>query len=117
MIEDKLIEILETLDYPVYRQGSLASVDDYPDSFFTFWNNTSFDGSHYDNHEVSILWNFDVNFYSTDVEKTYSVLNGAVVALKNAKFIASGRGYDVPSGTITHTGRGTEVNFLEYLGG
>lgn len=117
MVEDKLIEILETFEYPVRRQGSFASVDDYPDSFFTYWNNASDDSAHYNNNEVGIVWYFDVNFYSNDVEKTYSVLNDAIKALKNKGFIISGRGHDMPSGTITHTGRGIEAKYLECLGG
>lgn len=115
MIEDKLIEILNTFGYEVRRQGAFASVDDYPENFFTFWNNYSEDGSHYNNVEKSVIWNFDVNFYSVDVEKTYSVLNEAIKKLKNQGFIISGRGYDMPSGTITHTGRGVEVTYLEQL--
>lgn len=116
-MEDRLIETLEALGYEVYRQGSFTSTEDYPESFFTFWNNTSYDGSHYDNRETSIVWDFDVNFYSTDVEKTHSVLNDAIKALKDRHFIISGRGYDMPSGTITHTGRGVQALFLEELGG
>lgn len=113
MVEDKLIELLSTFEFPVKRQGTLASPNDYPDHFFTFWNNDSSDGSHYDNANISTVWSFDVNFYSVDVNKCYSVLGEAIQLLKNNGFIMSGKGHDMPSGNITHIGRGIEVTFLE----
>ena len=38
-MEDNLIELLATFGYPVLRQGSLAENEQYPPTFFTFWNN------------------------------------------------------------------------------
>lgn len=111
-MEDLLISILETYKYPIYRQGSLGD-DPYPPQFFTFWNNTSYDGSHYDNKAVSIIGNFDVNYYSTDPDDTYQTLRGAIALLKEAGFIVSGDGYDVISDENTHTGRGVNVLYLK----
>lgn len=113
LIEDKLIELLETFGYPVRRQGSFASQDEYPERFFTFWNNDSRDGTHYDNKGVTIVWDFDVNFYSVDVVLCYDVLGKALDLLKQNGFIVSDRGHDMPSGTTSHIGRGAEVLFLE----
>ena len=108
---DKLIELLEGHDYPVYRQGSVTQ--EYPDSFFTFWNTDSPDHAHYDNETYGISWAFMVNFYSTDPELTYSVLEEARQTLKDAEFIIYGKGYDVNSDEPTHTGRGFTAYFLE----
>lgn len=113
-MEDKLIEILETFGYPVIRQGSLGPDEEYPDSFFTFWNNDSPDHAHYDNAEYGTEWDFDVNFYSTDPEKTYKVLADARIELKQNKWIIPGKGYDVASDEVTHTGRGMRVFYLEF---
>ena len=113
-MEDKLIGILETFGYPVVRQGSLGPDEEYPDSFFTFWNNDSPDHAHYDNAEYGTEWDFDVNFYSIDPEKTYQVLADARIKLKQNKWIIPGKGYDVASDEVTHTGRGMRVFYLEF---
>ena len=112
-MEELLIGILNKFGYPVRRQGSLTEDEQYPEHFFTFWNVDTGDGSHYDNHTVSTVWNFTVNFYSTDPDKTYSELEKARKALKKAGFICPGKGYDVASGEVTHTGRGIDIIFLE----
>ena len=105
-MEDRLIEALGTFGYEVHRQGSLAGEAEYPDSFFTFWNNDSGDGSHYDNQAVSCIWDFDVNFYGTDVALVYRTMDDAII---------SGRGYDVPSGKQSHIGRGVNALYVERL--
>lgn len=113
-MEDKLIEILETFGYPVIRQGSLSQDEEYPDSFFTFWNNDSPDHAHYNNTEYGTEWDFDVNFYSADPEKTYKILADARIKLKQNKWIIPSKGYDVASDEVTHTGRGMRAFYLEF---
>lgn len=112
-MEDELIKILEIFGYPVIRQGSLAPDEVYPESFFTFWNNDSPDHAYYDDNEYGTDWDFDVNFYSTDPQKTYNVLADARVKLKQNKWIVPGKGYDVASDEVTHIGRGMRVFYLE----
>lgn len=112
-MEDKLIEILKSFGYPVRRQGSLAENEKYPDHFFTFWNNDSADHSHYDNAEYGTAWDYDVNFYSIDPELTYFVLDDARTKLKLENWIVPGKGYDVASDEITHTGRGMRAFYLQ----
>lgn len=108
-MKDLLIKTLETFGYPVFLQGSLSKDEPYPESFFTFWNNDSYDGNHYDNDAVSYVWDFDVNFYSTDPALVNSKLIEAKTKLKQRGFIVSGKGYDVASDEPTHTGRGINV--------
>lgn len=112
-MEDALINTLSNLGYPVIRQGSMSDDTSYPDHFFTFWNNDSSDHSHYDNAEYGTVWDFDVNFYSINPSKTYSVLREAKAALKGAGWIISGEGYDVASDEPTHTGRGMNATYLQ----
>lgn len=113
-MEDKLIKLLKSFGYPVIRQGSLAQNEKYPDNFFTFWNNESHDESHYDNKATSLVFNYDVNFYSNNPSNTYEKLREAVTLLKDEGFIISGDGYDVASDEISHTGRGVNVLYLKF---
>lgn len=114
-MEDLLIEILSDFGYPVMLQGSLADDEPYPDNFFTFYNNDSY--SHfYDNNSSYIVYDYDVNFYSTDPERVYSVLREAVKKLRIAGFIVTGDGYTVGSDEQTHDGRGINVKCMK-LGG
>lgn len=108
-MKDLLIETLKPLGYPIFQQGSLHKDEPYPDSFFTFWNNDSSDDAFYDNKPHKTIWNFDLNFYSTDPDFTNTKLLEGKELLKAQGFIVSGKGYDVPSDEITHTGRGINV--------
>ena len=112
-MEDKLIELLESLGYPVYRQGSFTEGQQYPESFFTFWNTGSPDHSHYDNDNYGSEWAYGVYFYSSDPELPYKMISDARILLKQNKWIVPSKGFDVASDEATHTGRGLEVLFLE----
>lgn len=110
--EDILIELLERFQYPVIRQGSMDEGEEYPDSFITFWNNGEEENSAYDNVTVSVVYDFDVNTYSNDPEKVYSLLREIRTTLKENGFIIADRGHDIASDTPTHTGRGMNVLYM-----
>lgn len=112
-MEDKLIEILESLGYPVRLQGSLLPDEPYPDSFFTYWNDSTEGGSFYDNSENKVIWSYGIYFYSTDPIKVNSVLLEAKPLLREAGFIVSGAGYSVASDEPTHTGRGMDAIYIQ----
>lgn len=112
-MKDSLIELLETFGYPVSLQGSLTEDEAYPESFFTFWNNDSYDNSHYDNHAIAYTWDFDINFYSTDPELVNTMLLRAKALLISNGFIISGKGYDIASDEPSHTGRGMHALYVE----
>lgn len=114
-MEDLLISTLEALGYPVRLQGSLLPNESYPDSFFTFWNDSSDGTSFYSNDEGAILWAYSLNFYSTDPLLTNSILLEAKNFLKKAGFIVIGAGYDVPSDEPTHTGRGISLLYRQKI--
>ena len=115
-MKDELITLLETFQYPVFLQGSLSKDEAYPESFFTFWNNDSYDNNHYDNEAASYTWSFDVNFYSIDPSLVNSMLLSAKALLKQNGWIISGKGYDVASDEPTHTGRGINALYFEREG-
>jgi len=112
-MEDLLISTLGDLGYPVRLQGSLLPDESYPDSFFTYWNDSADGSSYYSNNEGAILWAYSLNFYSTDPVLVNSKLLEAKALLKKAGFIVSGAGYDVPSDETTHTGRGISLLYRQ----
>lgn len=114
-MEDLLISTLESLGYPVRLQGSLLENESYPDSFFTFWNDSADGSSFYSNDEKAILWSYSLNFYSTDPVLVNTKLIEAKRLLRDAGWIVSGAGYDVPSDEPTHTGRGMSLMYRQWL--
>ena len=112
-VEDILIDTLKQLGFPVHLQGSLADNEDYPPTFFTFWNNDSEGTAHYDNKEHAIVYDYDVNIYSSNQEYVYSKLREAIEKLRKKGFIISGDGYSVISDEPTHDGRGVNVLYIK----
>lgn len=118
-MEDLLISTLEALGYPVKLQGSLLPRERYPDSFFTFWNDSADGTGFYSNTEGAILWAYSLNFYSIDpvkVSDMFKIIKDKPTAkslLKAAGFIVSGAGYGVPSDEPTHTGRGISLLYRQ----
>lgn len=110
---DLLISTLETLGYPVKLQGSMLPDEPYPNSFFTFWNDSADGDSYYSDQEGAIVWAYSVNFYSNDPLLTNSKLLEAKALLKAQGFIVGGAGYDVMSDEPTHTGRGITVLYRQ----
>lgn len=107
--EDLLLNVLEEFAYPVIRQGSLGPDEEYPEHFFTFWNNETEETGYYDNEATAQISDFDVNFYSVNPEYTYTKLKEAKKRLKESGFVIVRAGYDVGSDEKTHTGRGMNV--------
>lgn len=113
-MEDLLIKTLvNAFGYPVILQGSLSPNQPYPTHFFTYWNNAADGSSFYDNDEGAILWLYDLNFYSVDVEAVNSKLLEAKTYLKAAGFTVNGAGHSVASDQPSHTGRGITVLYRQ----
>lgn len=112
---DKLIETIEPLGFPIFKQGSLGEDEPYPESFFTFWNNEAEGDTFYNNNEHTTNWDFDLNFYSSDPTLVNTKLLEAKTLLKAAGFIVTGKGHDVYSDEPTHTGRGIDVQIIENI--
>ena len=115
-MKQTLIDTLKTeFGYPVRLQGSMAKDEQYPDSFFTVWNGSTFDGSHYDNGPIRWIWDFTIYFYSTDPTLVNTIPETAIALLKSTGWIIDGLGYDVPSDELTHTGRAFDALFMEEV--
>ena len=114
-MKDELVETLESLNYPVFQQGTMNHEEGYPDSYFTFKNMNTTGDTFYDNEEHSVIWFFIVAFYSNDPELVNTELLKAKSKLKEKGFIVSGKGNDVESDEPTQTGRGIAVKKIENL--
>lgn len=99
-----LIAILEELGYPVFLQGTLQSEEDYPESFFTFWNFSTPEAAYYDNDAGRAVWGFWVYFYSTSPQLVESVPEQARKLLKQNDYILDGKAHDIAVDKPTHTG-------------
>jgi hypothetical protein len=114
-VKQLLIDTLSVYEYPIMLQGSMSDDAEYPPDFFTFFNNDTSDAAFYDNEETKTIWDFDLNFYSSDPSHVNSMLKQAKALLKAAGFIVNGVGYDVLSDEPTHTGRGINILYIEKV--
>lgn len=112
-MKKKLIDILEPRGFPVFLQGSLNPEEEYPETFFTFWNFETPEGAFYDNDAHSAYWGFWVYLYSEDPETVERETEAVRKLLKENGFILQGRGEDVDSGRETHTGRMLTLYYME----
>lgn len=108
---DDLIKLLETFNCPVIRQGSLAEDEPYPDTFITFWVNTTESTRYYNNKPKFIYWDFYISIYSNDPIIVENLSNEVRKLLMDNNYLINGRGNDANSDEDTHTG--WEMNFLK----
>ena len=112
-MKDTLWKLLEALNYPVYEQGSFTDTKDYPQHFFTIWNDDTPGEGSYDNKEFSYRWEFTIYFYSVSPLKTVEVLNEIKKILQEKGWIVPGKGKDAYSDSVDHSGRMIEAYYLE----
>lgn len=103
-MKSELIELLQTFGFPVFLQGSLNSDEDYPDSFFTFWNFETPETAFYDNDANRAIWGFWIYFYSTDPLTVEQIPEQARQLLKQNGYISQGKANDIAVDRPTHTG-------------
>ena len=112
-MKSELTALLETFGYPVFLQGSLDTAEDYPESFFTFWNFETPESAFYDNDANRAVWGFWVYFYSTDPKLVEEKTEAARQLLKSNNFVPNGRANDISVDVPTHTGAFFEVYGIE----
>ena len=93
-MKEKLIEILETMGYPAYLQGSMSEDDEYRESFFTFWNFDTEEIRHYNNKATFISYGFWVYFYSVNPALVENVMKEIVAKLKENRFLITVAGME-----------------------
>lgn len=100
---DELFTVLDALGLPYFRQGSLT--DEYPASFFTFWNIESPSLRHRDNEEKEYAEIISVCFYTNDATLIYSEMEKFIAAAKEAGFIVHGHARDTDADKDNYYGR------------
>lgn len=103
-MKEQLITLLETFGYDVFLQGSINSEEDYPDSFFTFWNFQTPEAAFYDDNANRAIWGFWIYFYSVDPQLVEQVPEAARQLLKKNGWIPQGKPNDISVDKPTHTG-------------
>lgn len=114
-MKSELITLLETLGFPVFLQGSINSVEEYPESFFTFWNFETPEAAFYDDDANRAVWGFWIYFYSTDPLAVEQQPEAARQLLKQNGWILQGKATDITVDSPTHTGAFfTALKFENY---
>lgn len=111
-----LISILETIcPNNVYLQGTLNPNVAYPESFITFFCDDTPEDDFYDDEPQSVIWSFSVIFYSSNPALVGTQPPAIIAALKQGGFIPQGRGHDIPSDRVTHTGWAMDFTIRQTL--
>lgn len=104
---EEILELLNEIEtekgFPNFRQGSLSD-ENYPDSFFTFWNFDTQNDKFYDNEERRFHELVQIGFYTNDANLIYSEMESFREKARAKGFHAT-RPTDAPSGKDTHFGR------------
>jgi len=103
-MKEELYNLLITLGYPVFLQGTLQSTASYPDSFFTFWNFSTPEKQFYDDNAGRADWGFWIYFYSTSALLVETEPEKARKLLKQNGYILEGKAHDIGVDKPTHTG-------------
>lgn len=103
-MKEQLITLLESFGFPVFLQGSINSLDEYPDTFFTFWNFDTPETAFYDDDAGRAVWGFWIYFYSVDPELVEQMPENARQLLKANDWILQGKANDISVDKPTHTG-------------
>ena len=93
----------------------MSSTQEYPQAFFTTWNNDTWEESFYEGEARRKVWDYDINFYASDPELVDKVPEETIERLKKEGFIIDRAGYDVMSDEPTHTGRGIHILCIEDM--
>ena len=104
-----LKDIFELIDVPIYRQGSLAENEEYPDeTFCTYWMRADNLEDWYDNKPRKRKITCDINIYSND----YDIMSQKIQKIRDdciENDIVTSSIHDLASDDINYTGQGVTV--------
>lgn len=111
-MKQKLIELLESLGYEAFLQGSFTSEADYPESFFTFWN-VDTENYYISNEKAATFWYFTINFYSKDPNLVETITSKTAELLRENKWKVDGEGKDIPTDTPNYSARELQTIYTQ----
>ena len=107
-----LKDIFELIDVPIYRQGSLAGDEPYPDeTFCTYWMRSDDLNDWYDNKPRRREITCDINIYSND----YDTMSQKIQKIRDdciENDIVTSSIHDLASDDINYTGQGVTVTIF-----
>lgn len=112
-MKQALIDVLSTLKYPVFLEGSINPAENYPDAFFTFFNFDTDEEMFYSAAPIGAVWRFRVWFVGTDPALVETVPEQARQALKAAGWTPLDMPRDGAVDIPTHTARFFTVLYLD----
>lgn len=110
----KLFDLFEEVGLPYHRQGSLAN-QEYPPSFFTFWNIDTTNESFYDDKEHRYIEYVQVGFYTNDATKIYSVMDDFIQRAEAKGFVVVGRARDADADDVNYFGRVCHLRIINNI--
>lgn len=102
--KSELLDIFDEFGYPYWLMHTMPARQKYPESFFTFLVADAPFEAHYDNQPHSVVWYFEIGFYSSDPALVASVPLELTKRLRAAGWSVPGLGSDAQSDEPTHTG-------------
>ena len=116
-MKQKLIDALFPLGFPVLLKNTILAKD-MPDDLILFWQFSSSDEC-FDDSDHMTTWGFEVTYLSTDPQRVEDNRKIIRKTLKEAGFIADGKGSDIitDTGSTSHTGWQCDFYFMEVDNG
>lgn len=115
----KLQEVFDELEeesgISYARQGSYAEDEEIPESFYTFWNQSSEFEMHYNNTPYACNWEWLVFYYTKDVSTLYIGLEKFIEKAIEKGFFVEGKGKDISCDEVDYVGRYLKITYQEQL--
>lgn len=115
----KLIDTLTACGFvegqTLFLHGTMNPEEAYPETFVTFFADSTENNGFFDNKTKAVDWTFSVILYSENPATVNTRPDEIRAALKVAGFIPQGKGNDIMSDEPTHTGWTMDFVITEYL--
>lgn len=110
-VREELYNLLSIV-YPAYLTGTYPIDEEYPASFYTFFNQRT-DLVLLDNDEKESIYIYTINFYTNNPEIIDTEIKEKRKLLKDNGYAVSGP-YDVRSDEKSHIGKGFICRITKY---